>query len=132
MTSITLIHFQHNLPEKQNYVLKVFLSRFHCQKQNLGRLMRSRKHVDGTLKQTLQNGTGREITCRSFIELLHFFCESYKNQRNNYDYSESSSGVANPRPKLESRISDFPIFWVYFFCFLSYCGPKNQYFLQIF
>ncbi len=44
------------------------------------------------------------------------------------------SGVANPRPrkkflrpKLESRLSDFSIFWVYFFSFLLLSGPKSQF-----
>ncbi len=40
----------------------------------------------------------------------------------------SRSGV----PKLESRISDFLMFWVYFPSFLWYCGPKSPYFWQIF
>jgi hypothetical protein len=36
------------------------------------------------------------------------------------------------RPNLELKISDFSIFWVYLLSFSVYCGPKSQYFLQIF
>jgi hypothetical protein len=51
----------------------------------------------------------------------------------------SRAGVGNPRtkykflrPKLESRISDFSIFLVYFPSILLSCGPNSQYFWQIF
>jgi hypothetical protein len=67
-------------------------------------------------------------TKKNRVPTLHIRLRAQVNKK-------SSAGVADPRPKkkclrpkLESRISDFPIFWVYFFRFLLSCGPKSRYF----